>query len=159
LISIIKFGVYKRYNTQKVLDNVVKEIRKNIIKDKNILYFDYTASGQAYKPIEKKIQEILKTYANTHSEVASSALTTSAYYAQARLDLKMALEIDDTFYIFPAGTGATGAIKKFQELMGIYIPPKTLKRFATKPIIFPLFLSVLMNITLTNSVLERDYAR
>ena len=111
----------------------MKEIRKNIIKDKNILYFDYTASGQAYKPIEKKIQEILKTYANTHSEVASSALTTSAYYAQARLDLKMALEIDDTFYIFPAGTGATGAIKKFQELMGIYIPPKTLKRFATKP--------------------------
>ncbi|ACZ11670.1 aminotransferase class V-fold PLP-dependent enzyme [Sulfurospirillum deleyianum] len=111
----------------------MQEIRKNIIKEKGILYFDYTASGQAYKPIEKKMQEILKTYANTHSEVASSALKTSAYYAKAREDLKKALDIDERFYLFPCGTGATGAIKKFQELMGIYIPPRSLKRFTCKP--------------------------
>ena len=111
----------------------MQEIRKNIIKEKGILYFDYTASGQAYKPIEKKMQEILKTYANTHSEVASSAIKTSAYYAKAREDLKKALDIDERFYLFPCGTGATGAIKKFQELMGIYIPPSSLKRFTCKP--------------------------
>ncbi len=111
----------------------MQEIRKNIIKEKGILYFDYTASGQAYKPIEKKMQEILKTYANTHSEVASSAIKTSAYYAKAREDLKKALDIDERFYLFPCGTGATGAIKKFQELMGIYIPPRSLKRFTCKP--------------------------
>lgn len=111
----------------------MKTIRRNIIKDSKILYFDYTASGQAYKPIEKQILEILKTYANTHSEVATSALKTSAYYAKAREDLKKALEIDESFYLFPCGTGATGAIKKFQELMGLYIPPRTLKRFTCKP--------------------------
>lgn len=111
----------------------MQAIRKNIIKDKHILYFDYTASGQAYKPIEQKMQEILKTYANTHSEVASNAVATSAYYAKARDDLRTALAIDESFYIFPCGTGATGAIKKFQELMGIYIPPATLKRFTCKP--------------------------
>jgi selenocysteine lyase/cysteine desulfurase len=111
----------------------VQAIRKDIIKEKGILYFDYTASGQAYKPIEKKMQEILKTYANTHSEVASNAIKTSAYYAKARNDLKKALEIDERFYLFPCGTGATGAIKKFQELMGIYIPPRTLKRYGHKP--------------------------
>ena len=111
----------------------MKEIRKNIIQDKNILYFDYTASGQAYKPIEKKIIEILKTYANTHSEVASSAIATSEYYHKARADLKKALDIDERFYLLPCGTGATGAIKKFQELMGIYIPPCTLSRFTCKP--------------------------
>jgi len=111
----------------------VQAIRKNIIKDKNILYFDYTASGQGYKPIERKMQKILKTYANTHSEVASNAVKTSAYYAQARSDLRAALEIDESFYIFPCGSGATGAIKKFQELMGIYIPPRTLKRYGHKP--------------------------
>jgi len=115
------------------LDTVVQAIRKNIIKDKNILYFDYTASGQGYKPIERKMQKILKTYANTHSEVASNAVKTSAYYAQARSDLRAALEIDESFYIFPCGSGATGAIKKFQELMGIYIPPRTLKRYGHKP--------------------------
>ena len=111
----------------------MKTIRHHIIKDKQILYFDYTASGQAYMPIEKKILEILKTYANTHSEVASSAVKTSEYYEKARHDLKKALEIDESFYLFPCGTGATGAIKKFQELMGLYIPPQTLKRFTCKP--------------------------
>jgi len=111
----------------------VKTIRKNIIKDKNILYFDYTASGQAYKPIEMKVLDMLKTYANTHSEVASSALKTSAYYAKAREDLKKALALDESFYLFPCGSGATGAIKKFQELMGLYIPPQTRTRFTCKP--------------------------
>ena len=115
----------------------MKEIRKNIIKNKDILYFDYTASGQAYKPIEKKILEILKTYANTHSEVASSAITTSAYYTKARADLKKALEIDERFYLLPCGSGATGAIKKFQELIGIYMPPRTQKRFTCKPSSLP----------------------
>ena len=86
------------------------------------------------------MQTILKTYANTHSEVASSAIQTSKYYAQARLDIKEALEIDESFYVFPCGTGATGAIKKFQELMGIYIPPKTLGRFSEKPVNLPIVL-------------------
>lgn len=122
------------------MDTFVKTIRHNIIKDSKILYFDYTASGQAYKPIEKQILEILKTYANTHSEVATSALKTSAYYAKAREDLKKALEIDESFYLFPCGTGATGAIKKFQELMGLYIPPRTLKRFSAKPKNLPIVL-------------------
>lgn len=111
----------------------MKAIRRNIIRDTSVLYFDYTASGQAYKPIEKEIQNILKTYANTHSEVSSSAIKTSQYYAKARSDLKKALEIDERFYLLPCGSGATGAIKKFQELMGIYIPPRTLKRFTCKP--------------------------
>lgn len=115
------------------MDEEVKEIRKNIIKDKKILYFDYTASGQAYKPIEEEILKILKTYANTHSEVASSAVKTSEYYLKARRDLKKALAVDERFYLLPCGSGATGAIKKFQELMGIYIPPQTLKRFTCKP--------------------------
>jgi len=116
----------------------MKRIRDNIITDKNILYFDYTASGQAYAPIESKIQDILKTYANTHSEVSSNAVTTSRLYENARVDLKKALEIDESFYLLPTGTGATGAIKKFQELMGIYIPPRTRKRYKVKPKELPL---------------------
>ena len=118
----------------------MKNIRKNIIKEKNILYFDYTASGQGYKPIEKELQNILKTYANTHSEVSSSAVITSRLYAKAREDLKEALEVDDSFYIFPCGAGSTAAIKKFQELMGIYIPPRSLKRYGSKPKNLPLVL-------------------
>jgi selenocysteine lyase/cysteine desulfurase len=118
----------------------MKSIRKNIITDNKILYFDYTASGQAYQPIEDKIQKILKTYANTHSEVSSSAVITSKLYENARKELKKALEIDESFYLLPTGTGATGAIKKFQELMGIYIPPRTRQRYKVEPKDVPLVL-------------------
>jgi len=116
----------------------MKRIRDNIITNKNILYFDYTASGQAYVPIENRIQDILKTYANTHSEVSSSAVTTSKLYEKAREDLKYALGVDESFYLLPTGTGATGAIKKFQELLGIYIPPRTRQRYKVEPKEIPL---------------------
>lgn len=116
----------------------MKKIRENIISSKDILYFDYTASGQAYMTIENEILEILKTYANTHSEVSSSAISISKLYEKARIDLKHSLEIDENFYLLPTGTGATGAIKKFQELVGIYIPPMTKKRYAIEPKNLPL---------------------
>ncbi|OCR95371.1 aminotransferase, partial [Campylobacter fetus subsp. testudinum] len=35
------------------------------------------------------------------------------------------LEISDDFYLLPCGFGSTAAIKKFQEIMGIFIPPAT----------------------------------
>jgi selenocysteine lyase/cysteine desulfurase len=111
----------------------LETIQKGIILDKGILYFDFTASGLGFRPIEEKIQEILLTYANTHSEVASNAIKMSEYYAKARTDLKKALEVDERFYLLPVGTGATGAIKKFQELLGLYIPPKTRARYHIEP--------------------------
>lgn len=111
----------------------MKKIREGIILSKDILYFDFTASGLAYQPIEDKIMQILQTYANTHSEVSSSAITTNAHYERAREDLKKALEIDESFYVLPTGTGATGAIKKFQELLGLYIPPRTRARYNVNP--------------------------
>ena len=36
------------------------EIRKNIILKPGVHYFDYTASGLAYGPVEREIGEILK---------------------------------------------------------------------------------------------------
>ena len=118
----------------------MNHIREHIIKDDSILYFDFTASGLAYRPIEEKIASVLKTYANTHSEVSSNAVTTQQYYHEAREILRESLAVSDDFYIMPAGTGATGAIKKFQELLGLYIPPMTKKRYAIDPKNVPLVL-------------------
>ncbi|MFV0482260.1 MAG: aminotransferase class V-fold PLP-dependent enzyme [Campylobacteraceae bacterium] len=118
----------------------MQDFKKNIILDKDILYFDFTASGLGYKPIERKLQKILKTYANTHSEVSSSAKITSEYYSNGRKSLHKTLEISDDFYILPTGTGATGAIKRFQEILGLYIPPKTKKRLKNLDIDLPLVL-------------------
>jgi len=108
---------------------MIKEVRKNIILKSGTLYLDFTASGLGYKPIENKLQTILKTYANTHSEVGENATKTTKAYNEARESLRKSLEISDDFYIIPCGTGATSAIKKFQELMGLYIPPATKKRY------------------------------
>lgn len=97
--------------------------KEDIILKEGVFYFDWTASGLAYRPIENEILRILKTYANTHSEASEHARITSEYYEKAKIGLKNLLELDDKFYLFSCGFGATAAIKKFQELMGIYIPP------------------------------------
>jgi len=106
-----------------------EEISEGIIGKNKDSYFDYTASGLAYRPIEERLQEVLNTYANTHSEFAGNAKATSFNYDIARENLKKYLGLTNDFVVFPCGSGATGAIKKFQELLGLYIPPATKARF------------------------------
>lgn len=109
----------------KILDN----IRYNTIGKNKKEYFDYTASGLAFRAIENRIHDVLETYANTHSKEASNADKTSNYYEMARINLAKSLELNDDYALLPIGCGSTAAIKKFQELLGIYIPPATIKRF------------------------------
>jgi len=110
-------------------ETTFEEISDGIIGKNKDNYFDYTASGLAYAPIEERLQEVLNTYANTHSEFAGDAITTSFNYDIARENLKTYLALEDDFILLPCGSGATGAIKKFQELLGLYIPPATKNRF------------------------------
>lgn len=120
--------------------DMIGNIRKNIILEKWKLYMDFTASGLWYKPIEEKINKILETYANTHSEVGYNAELTTKYYENARKNLYKTLEIDNSFFILPIWTWSTWAIKKFQELMWIYIPPATKERYNIKPKKVPLII-------------------
>jgi selenocysteine lyase/cysteine desulfurase len=110
-------------------ETTFEEISDLIIGNNKDNYFDYTASGLAYGPIEARLQEVLTTYANTHSEFSSDAKTTSFNYDIARDNLKKYLALESDFILLPCGSGATGAIKKFQELLGLYIPPATRNRF------------------------------
>jgi len=121
-----KSDIFRPFVTHKT---TFKEISDNIIGKNKDNYFDYTASGLAYAPIEERLQEVLNTYANTHSEFASDAITTSFNYDIAREKLKKYLALESDFLLLPCGSGATGAIKKFQELLGLYIPPATKSRF------------------------------
>ncbi|MCG3717113.1 aminotransferase class V-fold PLP-dependent enzyme, partial [Aliarcobacter butzleri] len=89
----------------------------------------YTASGLGFRQIENRIHDVLETYANTHSKEASNADKTTNYYERARINLAHNLELTDDFAILPSGCGSTAAIKHFQELLGLYIPPATKKRF------------------------------
>ncbi len=108
---------------------IKQEIFENLISERKRGYFDYTASGLGYKTIEKRIKKFLNYYANTHSENATLARITETAYEHARNLLKKLFELEKDFLVIPAGFGATGAIKKFLELKGLYIPPATLNRF------------------------------
>lgn len=104
-------------------------IKYNTIGNHKSHYFDYTASGLGFRQIENRVYDVLTTYANTHSKEAGMAATTSEHYADARDNLKKSLGLNDEFALIPNGCGATAAIKNFQELLGLYIPPATIKRF------------------------------
>nr|MBS9782325.1 aminotransferase class V-fold PLP-dependent enzyme [Arcobacter sp.] len=86
----------------------------------------------AFRPIENRIRDVLETYANTHSKESSNAKITTAYYEGARKNLAKSLGVSEDFAILPCGTGATGAIKKLQEILGLYIPPASKKRYKIK---------------------------
>lgn len=107
----------------------LEEINTHTIGLHKESYFDYTASGLAYSIIEDRVNEVLQTYANTHSKEAKMAATTNEYYKQAKQNLRKHLKVTDDFAILPVGCGSTAAIKKFQEILGLYIPPATKKRY------------------------------
>ena len=95
--------------------DILNFIRYNTIGKNKKEYFDYTASGLAFRQIENRIHDVLETYANTHSKEASNADTTSNYYEEARKNLAKSLELNDEFAILPSGCGTTGAIKSFKS--------------------------------------------
>lgn len=111
------------------------ESKRNLLKEACILqkgfyYFDWTASGLGAKCVESRINSILPFYANTHSQSNANAEFMSALYEGARERLKGFFKLDSNslnsnFALISCGFGSTAAIKKFQELLGIYIPPKT----------------------------------
>jgi selenocysteine lyase/cysteine desulfurase len=92
-------------------------------------YFDFTASGLCVDSIENEMKLFSSQYANTHSKDAMLSSYMNDCWDSARKSLFQLLEISSLdFEIIPAGFGSTAAIKKFQELIGIYVPPKTKKR-------------------------------
>lgn len=52
-------------------------LRYNTIGKNKDKYFDFTASGLAFRQIENRIHEVLETYANTHSKESSNAKITT----------------------------------------------------------------------------------
>ena len=85
------------------------EIRKNIILKPGVHYFDFAASGLAYEPVEREIADVLKTYANTHSDSSLSAIITQRRYEGARESLKKLLGLDER----------TGCDSRDQEISGV----------------------------------------
>lgn len=107
----------------------ISDLRKDLILKNNVLYFDFAASALALKSVEKQISKILPSYANTHSDSSINSFKTQQNYEQAREYIKQSLALSDDFALIACGTGSSGAIKKFQELLGIYVPPLVKEKY------------------------------
>ena len=102
--------------------------------ERHLLYADYTASGRGYQKIEEKIWNIEKSYANTHTEDDYSGKYLTRLLHQAESKIKELVNAGPKGKIIMIGSGTTGALKKLQEIIGVYIPPVTKERI-TKSII------------------------
>ncbi|MFW9998339.1 MAG: aminotransferase class V-fold PLP-dependent enzyme [Candidatus Odinarchaeota archaeon] len=113
-------------------------LRENIVGRNNyfttpfgevlLTYADYTASGRALHFIEDYLQFLLGSYANTHTEDDITGKHMTGLLHEAEKMIKQCFNAGDNCYIIASGTGATGAIKKFQEIIGVYQSPFTKNR-------------------------------
>ena len=94
-----------------------------------LTYADYTASGRSLSFIEKYLIKIQREYANTHTEDNVTGRHMTNLLHQAEKIIKKAFNAESNCQIIAIGTGATGAITKFQEILGIRLPPATKKLF------------------------------
>lgn len=107
----------------------IDELKKDIILKKGVRYFDFTASALGLKSVEKEIKKVLLSYANTHSDSSLNSFATQKYYEEARAYIKKSLNLSDEFALIACGSGSSAAIKKFQELLGIYASPQLKAKF------------------------------
>jgi len=133
------------------LESYFKPFRENIIGlnqsfespfgRKVIIYADWTASGRLYRPIEEKIlNDIGPFVANTHTETSITGSVMTHAYHDARNIIKKHVNASSDDVLITVGTGMTGAINKFQRILGLKLN-ENLKDHATipeekRPIIF-----------------------
>lgn len=94
--------------------------------DRLLTYADYTASGRSLSFIEKYLIHIQRSYANTHTEDDISGRTMTGILHNAEKIIKKAFNALDNGIIIATGTGSTGAISKFQEIIGLRLPATTI---------------------------------
>lgn len=99
--------------------------------DRFMTYADYTASGRNLRFIEEYLLTIQESYANTHTEDDVTGKSTTELLHRAERKIKQAVNGNETTCIIAAGTGATGAIIKLQQILGVYIPSATQDRLLT----------------------------
>lgn len=88
-----------------------------------ITYADYTASGKTLRFIENYLQKVQECYANTHTIDSFSGKTMTGIVQKAERKIKQLLGANNNNYLIPVGSGATGAIAKLCDVLGLYISP------------------------------------
>jgi selenocysteine lyase/cysteine desulfurase len=90
-----------------------------------MVYCDYTASGRCLAFVERYLQNLQRIYANTHTEDDLTGRSMSRLLHEAERAIKASVNAGPRGRIVACGTGATGAIDKLQQIVGVALPPAT----------------------------------
>ncbi len=92
-----------------------------------MVYCDYTASGRCLRFVESYLQSLQRVYANTHTEDDITGRSMSQLLHEAEEAIKNSVNAGPDGRIVACGTGATGAIDKLQQIIGVALAPATRK--------------------------------
>jgi selenocysteine lyase/cysteine desulfurase len=90
-----------------------------------MMYADYTASGRCLCFVENYLRQLQRIYANSHTEDDISGRSMTRLLREAEDSIKHSVNAGDSGRIICVGSGATGAIDKLQQLIGVSLPPVT----------------------------------
>ena len=111
-----------------------------------MVYCDYTASGRCLRFVESYLQSLQRVYANTHTEDDITGRSMSQLLHEAEDAIKKSVNAGPQGRLIACGTGATGAIDKLQQIIGVTLAPATRKNLGdmldddvlrvTQPVVF-----------------------
>ncbi len=90
-----------------------------------MVYCDYTASGRCLRFVESYLQSLQRVYANTHTEDDITGRSMTQLLHEAEEAIKKSVKAGPDGRIIACGTGATGAIDKLQQIIGVTLSPAT----------------------------------
>jgi len=90
-----------------------------------MVYCDYTASGRCLRFVESYLQSLQRIYANTHTEDDITGRSMSQLLHEAEESIKESVNAGPHGRLIACGTGATGAIDKLQQIIGVTLAPAT----------------------------------
>jgi selenocysteine lyase/cysteine desulfurase len=90
-----------------------------------MVYCDYTASGRCLRFVESYLQSLQRVYANTHTEDDITGRSMTQLLHEAEEAIKKSVNAGPSGRIIACGTGATGAIEKVQQIVGVALSPVT----------------------------------
>ncbi|MGB0840244.1 MAG: aminotransferase class V-fold PLP-dependent enzyme, partial [Chitinophagales bacterium] len=92
---------------------------------KKLIYADWVASGRLYRPIEEKLlHEFAPFIGNTHTETNVTGTSMTLAYHEAQQIIKRHVNACEDDVLLMVGSGMTGAVNKFQRLLGLKYPQK-----------------------------------